>query len=146
MIIFHFTEYPLARDLWNVNEGDVENKFAGWERKADYTVTSQIVLQIDTTNITPPEYQIAPNLTFITTNQALINIYKTWHKAGVSFSEFREYYSEREMALERYASDLIMRLNNARHEEGGYGDWYVNYALNDRHITVRKPEGEDESP
>lgn len=137
----HFNEYPLSRDLFNVDEDEVKgNKFKNWKENANYTVRTTVVIQIDTTNVTPAEYAIAPNLTMITTNQALINIFRLWHRNGISFSEFQTYYALREAALDRYVETLVNRLNTARQTQKKFGEWYINYALNDREIIVHETE------
>jgi len=136
----HFDEYPLSRDLVNVSEDEIDgHKFRNWKENADYTVTVTVVIQVDGTNITPAEYAIAPNITAISNNQALINIYKIWHRRGISFTEFQEYYALRERSLNNYIENLTSRLNTARHEHKKYGEWYINYSLNDRHVSIRKP-------
>lgn len=139
MASLHFDEYPLSRDLFNITDGDVDGKFDGWEKKADYTARVAVIIQIDTTNVSAAEQQIAPNITFISTNQAIINIYKVWNKPSTSFVQFQEYYALQEASLERYVNELISRLNTARHNVGLYGDWFINYSLNERHIEVREP-------
>ena len=136
----HFAEYPLSRDLFNVSEEEIQGeKFKDWKENANYSVNAQIVIQIDTTNVTPEEYAIAPNITMITTNQALINIYRTWHRRNVSFEEFQTYYAQREAMLNNYVESLISRLNTARRTKKKYGEWYINYSLNDRQVRVYEP-------
>lgn len=141
MASLHFNEHPLTRDLFNVSEKEIEGKFKGWKENADYTVRVTVVLQVDTTNVSAEEQQIAPNITFIATNQAIINIYKVWQQWYVSFSEFQQYYAIREAALERYIKELLARLNTSRHNQGLYGEWYINYSLDERHIGVREAVG-----
>lgn len=138
--VLHVNKYPLHRDLLNVNEEEIEGtKFKGWRKKANYTVETQVVLQVDTTNVSADEYQIAPNISFLSTNQAIVNIYKLWQANGISFPAFQQQYAEREMALERYVSKLASDLNTARAQAGLPGQWYINYSLNNRKIEVRKP-------
>ena len=139
MANLHFNEYPLNRDLFNVSEEKVENRFTGWKKSGNYTISIAVILQVDTTNVSSAEKQIAPNIIALSVNQAIINIYKIWHKSSVSFSEFQEYYALQEAALERYINELLGRLNTARHNSGLYGDWFINYSLNERHIEVREP-------
>jgi len=136
----HFDEYPLSRDLFNIDEEQVEGeKFKDWKECANYSVTATIVIQVDGTNVTPKEKAIAPNMTAVINNKAFVNIYKIWHRRNVSFNEFQAYYALREASLDNYVESLVSRLNTARHEGGKFGEWYINYSLNDRHIRVRKP-------
>lgn len=144
MASLHFTEHPLTRDLFNVSEKEIEGKFAGWREAADYSVRVTVVLQIDTTNVSNEEKVIAPNMTFIATNQAIINIYKVWNKPNMSFTEFQQYYAIREAALERYVKELLARLNTSRHNQGLYSEWYINYALDERHVSVKEPVSGEE--
>ena len=140
IVIMHFAAYPYQQDISNVKEEELQGeKFKDWEKNANYFVRETIILQIDTTNVSPGEKQIAPNITFISNNQAIINIYKTWGYRGISFSEFKDYAAKRDAALQRYVQELTERLNAARAESGRYGNWYVNYGLNDRKIEISKP-------
>ena len=141
-MIMHFDEYPLSRDMVNIPEEQVEgHKFKNWQENANYTVQTTVIIQCDTTNVTAAEHNIAPEIYAISTNQSLINIYRVWHRNGVSFSEFQSYYTQRETALNSYVDGLVSRLNAARRAGGKYGDWYVNYSLNERHVAVYNPEG-----
>lgn len=137
MATLHVNKYPLHRDLFGISVEEVEGKFDGWQQRAIYTVQVTIVLQIDTTNVSPGEKQIAPNITFLATNRAIINIYRIWTTQPMSFSEFQNYYAQREMALERYVENLLSRLNTVRARAKLIGSWYINYGLNDRKIEVK---------
>jgi hypothetical protein len=137
MATLHFDCYPSINN--DITEEEVKGRFNGWRHAANYSVSTTIILQIDTTNVTPKEYAIAPNITYLQTNQAIINIYKQWSVNNVSFSEFQNYYSEKETSLVAYVEDLLNRLNSARHEQNMYGEWFINYSLDERHISISKP-------
>lgn len=139
MAVLHFTEYPYQNEITRVNAAEVKGRFKGWKKKADYFVRATVVLQVDTTNVSDYEYGVAPNLVFLASNQAIVNIYKTWHARGVSFEEFNRKYSAWEASLERYSEHLTSKLNNARKRATLPGSWYVNPALNDRQVEVGKP-------
>ncbi len=141
MASLHFNEHPLTRDLFNISEKEVEGKFEGWKDSADYTVRVTVVLQVDATNLSDAEERIAPNITRLAVNQSLINIYKIWQRQNISFHEFQAYYALREASLERYIKQLLSRLNTARHAAGLYGEWYINYSLDERHVAVREAAG-----
>jgi len=138
MAELHFNEFPYGRNLFGVQPDEVKDKFEGWEKKANYHVRQTVILQVDTTNVSQREYSIAPNINFLAVNQAIINIFKSYSLNEVSFSEFQEYYGMQEAALEKYSQDLVSRLNSARFDSGLTGEWYVNYGLNERHISVSK--------
>lgn len=112
---------------------DVKGKFPDWETRASYIVRVTIILQVDATNVSSEEYSVAPNLTAIGSNQAIVNIYQNWSFTG-SFEEFRNWYAMQEATLQHYAEDLLLRLNAARQRAGFPGNWYINYGLNERHI------------
>lgn len=143
MVMLHVDKYPLHRDLFNVPEEEIEGeKFKDWQTKANYFIRVTIVMQLDSTNVSTKEKEIAPNLTFITVNQAIINIYRTYNINNVSFEKFQNEYARRELALERYVEGLILKLNSARNSAGMPGSWYINYSLNERHIELGRPTGE----
>lgn len=137
MVVLHFERSPLQAA--NIEESEVTGKFKGWQHNANYSVSTTVIVQIDTTNVTPKEYSIAPNITYFQTNQAIINIYKQWNVRYLSFSTFQSYYEQREIELLNYIENLINRLNTARREQNKYGEWFINYSLNERHINVSKP-------
>lgn len=128
---------PYRRTLFGVPEEEIEGKFTDWQKQARYHVDTTVVLAVDTTNVSPQEYRTAPNITFLATNRAIINIYRSWEFTG-SFQEFQDYYAKMEMTLDRYIMDLQNRLNNARRQTGGIGSWYIDYSMNDRKIQVFK--------
>jgi len=135
MVIMHFEKTPYQRDLFGVPEEEINGKFSGWKNNARYNVTMTVILQIDTTNVSGTEYGVAPNITFLSTNQAIVNIYKTFSFTG-SLAEFQEWYANQEASLQYYVDDLITRLNSARTTAGLTGNWYINYSLDDRTINV----------
>jgi len=140
MATLHVDKYPLHRDLFNISEDDIEGeKFEGWKESAVYDVSATVVLQVDTTNVSSQEYSIAPNISFLSTNQAIVNIYRHWREGPMPFQTFQSEYAQREMALERYVDQLASKLNNARMQAGLPGSWYINYSLNERKIEVHKP-------
>lgn len=143
MAELHFDNSPYQRSLFGVPPDEVEGRFRGWKRNARYLVRVTVIVQIDTTNVSDMEYGIAPNITFLSINQALVNVYQTWHFTG-SFEEFNDWYAEQEANLQFYAEDLAARLNSARRQSGLPGDWYINYGLDERHIQVEKTEYEAE--
>jgi len=139
MLQIHFDDNPYEQSSWNLEEKDIEGtKFKGWKEDASYRIETTVVLQINTTHVSAEEYKIAPNLSFLSTNQALINIYKTWHRNNVSFNEFRSYYMLREASLDNYVQDLANRLNAARDQHGFNERWFINYSLNSRNVKVYK--------
>ncbi len=136
----HFEEYPYHRNLFALDKGDIEGeKFAKWQENASYSARVNIILQIDTTNVSDKERLVAPNITFLAVNQAIVNIYQTWHVENVSFAEYKNQWAAFEVSLEKYAYELLYKLNNARNEAGLTGEWYINYGLNEKHIEVKKP-------
>lgn len=137
MAELHYNDYPLNRDLFGVQPEEIKGRFKGWKENARYSIFVTVVLQIDTTNVSSEEYTVAPNLTFITTNQAIVNLYQTWSFTG-SFEEFNTWYAQKEAALEKYTTDLLNRINAARQRAGLPGQWYVNYNLNDRDIEIHE--------
>lgn len=137
MATLHFEGNPYRRDLFNISEEEVQGQFPGWQKNARYNVDVTVVLAVDTTNVSPGEYRIAPNITFLATNRAIIHVYKSWEYVG-SFPNFQNYYAKMEMTLNRYIDDLANRLNAARRQSGGIGSWYIDYSLNDRKIEVHK--------
>lgn len=136
----HFESNPFQRDLFGVQPEEVHGRFSGWQENARYTIAVTVVLQIQTTNVSDAEYNIAPQIAFLSTNQAIINIYKTWRFTG-SFKEFQDWYAQQEASLEYYVKDLSTRLNSARAGAGKTGSWYVAYSLNDRDINVSEVSG-----
>ncbi len=139
MTTIHFEKTPYQRDLFGVPEEEISGKFSGWEKQARYTVNLTVIVQIDTTNVSDAEYNVAPNITFISSHQALINIYKSFSFTG-SLKEFQEWFAIQEASLEQYITDLVTRLNSARAQAGMTGGWYINYSLDDRQITVHEVE------
>lgn len=137
MATMHFEKNPYQRDLFGIPEEEINNKFPGWQEKAHYSITTTVIIQIDTTNVSQAEYNIAPNITFITTNTAIVNIYRT-HSFTGSFPEFQAFYSSQEQSLQLEIEKLVNDLNTARAGAGKTGSWYVNYGLNDRIIKVSK--------
>jgi len=137
MVAIHFEKTPYQKDLFGVPEEEIENKFKGWEKNALYHVTMQVVVQIDTTNVSDSEFSVAPNITFLSSNQAIVNIYKKYSFTG-SLQEFQEWYGAQETGLEYYVNDLVSRLNSARVQAGLTGGWYINYSLDNRTITVHE--------
>ena len=135
MTTMHFEKTPYQRDLFGVPEEEIDGKFSGYEKQARYSVNLTVIIQIDTTNVSDAEYSVAPNITFISSHQALINIYKTFSFTG-SLPEFQSWFAIQEASLEQYINDLITRLNTARAQAGMTGSWYINYSLDDRKITV----------
>ena len=137
MATIHFEKTPYQRDLFGVPEEEIKGKFSGWEKNARYDVALTVVIQIDTTNVSDLEYNVAPNITFISSHQALINIYKQYSFTG-SLQEFQTWFAAQENSLQYYVDDLLTRLNSARSQAGLTGGWYINYSLDDRVITVYK--------
>lgn len=138
----HFKEFPYNRNLFSLDVREIEGeKFKGWQENASYSARVNVILQIDTTNVSQKEYAVAPNITFLSVNQAIVNIYQTWHKEEISFDEFKEKWAAYEMALEKYCYELVYKLNSARMAAGRQfiGEWYINYGLNEKHIEVREP-------
>ncbi len=135
MAIMHFDKTPYQRDLFGIPEEEIDGKFSGWKKAARYTATMTVIIQVDTTNVSDLEYSVAPNITFLSTNQAIVNIYKTYSFTG-SFKEFQEWYSKQESSLQYYVQDLLTRLNAARKQAGLTGSWYINYSLADRKLEV----------
>lgn len=135
----HFKEFPYHRNLFDLDKRDVEGpKFEGWAEKADYFVRVNIILQVDSTQVSPQENSAAPNITFLSVNQAIVNIFKTFKLRGISFEKFNAKWSQIEHGLELAAHELLYRLNNARHSSGLQGEWFINYGLNERHVEVSK--------
>ena len=133
----HFEKTPYQRNLFGIPEEEVTGKFHKWQERARYEVTLTVIIQVDTTNVSDAEYGIAPNITFLSTNQAIVNIYKTYSFEG-SFQEFNNWYAQQEASLQLYINDLVDRLNTARAGAGLPGSWYINYGLDDREIEVSK--------
>ena len=119
----------------------MHGKFSGWKENASYFVRVTVVIQVDTTNISSEEYSAAPNITFLSVNQAIVNIYRAWSYKG-DFNGFNEWYAMQEAALQHYTEDLAMRLNSARQRAGLPGGWYINYGLDERHIEVHELSGD----
>ena len=141
MATIHFEKTPYQRDLFGVPEEEIKNKFSGWEKNARYDVNLTVIIQIDTTNVSDAEYNVAPNITFISSHQALINIYKHYSFTG-SLQEFQTWIATQESSLQYYIDDLLTRLNSARSQTGLTGSWYVNYSLDDRVISVHEVASE----
>lgn len=140
MATLHYDDNPINRSIFSVWPDDIEgSRFDGWERKATYLVEVTVVIQINTTHVSPQEYQIAPNITKLSTNQLIVNIRRHWQRNNVSFTEFRNYYELREASLERYVTDLMNRLNTARASAGLSSRWYIETSLSERRITLKKP-------
>jgi len=137
MATMHFDKTPYQRDLFGVPEEEIKNKFKGWEKNARYDVSMTVIVQIDTTNVSEAEYSVAPNITFLSSNQAIVNIYKTFSFTG-SLTEFQDWYAKQETSLQYYVEDLLNRLNSARRQSGLTGSWYINYSLDDRTIIVHE--------
>jgi len=137
MATMHFDKTPYQRDLFGVPEEEIDGQFSGWKKSARYTVTMTVIIQIDTTNVSSEEYSVAPNITFLSSNQAIVNIYKTFSFTG-SLTEFQEWYAQQESSLQFYVDDLLSRLNSTRAQSGHTGSWYINYSLDDRKIEVHK--------
>lgn len=135
MAVMHFNKTPYQRDLFGISTDEVRGKFDGWQARARYTVRITVIVQIDTTNVSSGEYAVAPNITFISVNQAIINIFKVWSFTG-SFSEFNNWYAKQEASLQHYIEELVANLNQARSKANRFGQWYINYALNERYIDV----------
>ena len=135
MTTVHFEKTPYQRDLFGVPEEEVKGKFSGYEKQAKYVVRFNVIIQINTTNVSPAEYAVAPNITFISSHQAIINIYET-HSFTGSWEEFQTWISFQENSMEQNIMDLVSRLNTARHGAGLPSSWYINYGLDDRDITV----------
>lgn len=133
----HFEKTPYQKDLFGVPEEEIKGKFSGWEKNARYDVALTVIVQIDTTNVSDAEYSVAPNITFVSSHQALINIYKTYSFTG-SWQEFQTWISTQEASLQQYINDLLNRLNTARGQAGLTGSWYINFSLDDRVITVHE--------
>lgn len=139
MATLHFEAYPLQRNLFSLDAREIEgDKFPNWQENADYFARATVILQVDTTNVSDKEYTIAPNITFLSVNQAIINIYQVWTARDVSFEEYQGRWAEFETSLEKYCYELIYKLNSARHQEALPGEWYINYGLNEKHIEVSK--------
>ena len=137
MVTIHAAKTPYQRDLFGISEAEVRNKFENWQEHAHYTIELTILLQIDTTNVSAGEYSVAPNITFLSVNQAIINIYKSIHFDG-SFQEFQSWYASYESSLQSYINHLLTDLNSCRSTAGLSGNWYINYGLDDRKIYVSK--------
>lgn len=139
MAQLHFKEFPYKRNLFDLDTRDIEgSKFKDWQQKADYFVRVNIIVQVDTTNVSTQEKMVAPNITFISTNQAIINIFQTHKFRGVSLKDFNAQYATFEVGLEKQVHDLLYRLNGARNRSGLMGEWFINYGLNERHVEVSK--------
>lgn len=137
MATLHIDKFPYQRDLFNVPETELKfhSLFVGWKENARYAVTVTVILQINTTNVSPAEYSIAPNLTFLSSNQAIINVRKTYSFTG-SYDAFQAWYAQTENSLQLYVERLIESLNSARAQAGLTGQWFINYSLDERHIEV----------
>jgi hypothetical protein len=72
MVVLHFAgSAPYSRNISEVQEKEIDGKFDGWQKKADYNVRQTVILQVDTTNVSPAEYGIAPNIAFLSDNSAI---------------------------------------------------------------------------
>lgn len=141
MAQLHFEKTPYQRNLFGIPPGEVQgNKFKNWEDNARYSVTMTLILQIETTQVSEAEYNVSPNITFLSDNTAIVNIYKNFSFEG-SFAEFNAWYASQESSLKSYVDDLVNRLNAARAGTGLEGLWYINYGLGERHVEVFEPEG-----
>ena len=139
MAELHFKEYPYKRNLFNIEVSEIKgNKFKDWQKKADYSIRTTIILQIDTTNVSTFEKQVAPNITFISTNQAIVNIYNYHALRGLSYDEFNSQYAKYEFGIEKQVHELLYNLNAARQRAGLMGQWFINYGLNERHVEVSR--------
>ncbi len=134
----HFNRKPFGRAFFNIAPEEVKDKFSGWAKNANYNVRVQIVLQIDTTNVSPQEIAAAPKIQTISTNQAILQVFRLVNYKSVSFEEFNNKYASWEAALEKYVQQLLATLNSTRAKVGLPGQWYINYGLNDREISVSK--------
>lgn len=137
MATMHFDKTPYQRDLFGVPDEEIKGRFSGWQKQAHYSIAITVILQIDTTNVSGAEYSVSPSITFLATNQAIVNIYKTFSFTG-SQAEFQDWYAKQETSLEYYTTGLVNRLNSARGTTGLPGSWYINYSLNSRTIEVHK--------
>lgn len=136
----HFQEFPYQRNLFALDAREIEGeKFSGWQKEADYSARVTVIVQIDTTNVSAEEYSVSPNLVFLSTNQAIVNVYQTWHAENISFDEYKTRWAAFEISLEKYVHELVYKLNAARHKTGLLGEWFINYGLNEKHIEVGKP-------
>jgi len=136
----HFKAYPYHRNLFALDVREIEgDKFKDWQKKANYSARVTVILQVDTTRVSDKEKMIAPNITFISDNTAIINIYQNWHTENVSFEEYKEQWASFEVGLEKYSHELMYKLNSARHQTALPGEWYINYGLNEKHIEVKEP-------
>ena len=136
----HFKEYPYHRNLFYLDVREIEGeKFKDWQGKANYRARVTAILQVNSTQVSEKEYSVAPNITFLSVNQAIINIYQTWHVEGVSFADYQRLWAEFETGLEKYIYELMYKLNSARHSAALPGEWFINYALNEKHIEVVRP-------
>lgn len=136
----HFKSYPIHRNLFALDIREIEgDKFKGWQENANYSARVNVILQIDTTNVSDKEKMISPNITFLSVNQAIVNIYQTWHVENISFPDYKTKWANFEISLEKLAFELIYKLNSARHRQALPGEWFINYSLNEKHIEVRRP-------
>ncbi|HUV72590.1 MAG TPA: hypothetical protein VMW25_06305 [Clostridia bacterium] len=139
MAELHFKEFPYKRNLFNIDPENIKgDKRKDWQEKSNYSVRTTIIIQIDTTNVSTQEREVAPNLTFISTNQAIVNVYNYHTFKNLSFSEFNAAYAKYEFGLEKQVHELIYKLNSARHRAGLMGEWFINYGLNERHVEVSR--------
>jgi len=138
MAVLHFEENALNERFNAIEEEDISGKFHNWKKEADYFVELAIILQLDQTNVSEKEMQLAPNITFLSVNQAIINIYRTFSAKRLSFKEFETEYLQYERSVEIEVKRLRNNLNTARSESGLMGEWYINYSLNDRRIEISK--------
>jgi hypothetical protein len=136
MATLHFEDYPYRRNLFGVSEEEIDGKFEGWQKNARYEIDTTVVLTLRGTDVSPAEYQIAPNIRSLPNNTAILHIYNSWSYTG-SFQSFQTYYANREMSLQRYVDDLTSRLNTARHVTLP-GSWTTDFTQSDRRIRVFK--------
>jgi len=140
MVTIHFKGDPFRRDLFNIPDEMIKGKhFKGWRDKADYAVTLQAVLQIDTTRVTDCEKRVSPNMIFLTSNQAIVNIFKSIVFRNKSKKDFNAEEAKVEIVFEKEVHNLLDRLNACRKREKVVGEWFINYSLNDRKVEVSKP-------
>jgi len=139
----HFEAYPLHRNLFALDAREIEGeKFPNWQQNANYSARVNVILQLDSYNVSDAERGLA-QIILIQETFAQVNIYQTWHAEGISFEESQAQWAEFEISLEKYALELVYKLNNARSKTmlpSLYtGQWYINYGLNEKHIEVREP-------
>lgn len=144
MAILHFKEYPFHRDLFALDVREVEgDKFSDWQKNANYAARVNVILQVDSYNISKSEYAVDAGIITIAGTYSFLNIYQTWHVENVSFEKFQTLWANFEVSLEQEVYRKLYQLNNARKQAGlptfYTGEWYINYSNNEKHIEVRRP-------